>query len=116
MPDGRRYRWAARTVRRRAHRHGTPDRLFSVGPGCELRHAHRLVYTDGLDLGKPATTPIGLGCKVCERVDCAQRAFSPTGSDLHIDPHRSSDTPLHPRLTSCRGAQDDELGRKLVQV
>jgi predicted transcriptional regulator len=97
MPDGRRYLWAARTVRHRSHRHGTPDRLFSVGLGCELRHAHRLIYTDGLDLTRPATVPIGLGCKVCERTDCAQRAFPPTGGPLNVDPHRSSRTPYAAR-------------------
>jgi predicted transcriptional regulator/transcriptional regulator with XRE-family HTH domain len=96
MPDGRRYFWVARTIRRRTPRHRTPDRLFSIGLGCELRHAHRLVYADGLDLARPATTPIGLGCKVCERTDCAQRAFPPTRGDLHVDPHLSGRVPYAP--------------------
>ncbi|QFG26232.1 short-chain fatty acyl-CoA regulator family protein [Actinomadura sp. WMMB 499] len=96
MPDGRRYFWVARTVRQRSHRYGTPDRLFSIGLGCELRHAHRLAYADGLDLVRPTTTPIGLGCKVCERTDCAQRAFPPTGGDLYVDPHRSGRIPYAP--------------------
>ena len=44
--------------------------------GCDLRHAHRLVYSRGLDLTEPdASTRIGLGCKVCERRACPQRAF-----------------------------------------
>ncbi|WP_067479401.1 short-chain fatty acyl-CoA regulator family protein [Actinomadura hibisca] len=96
MPDGRRYFWVARTIRHRPRRHGKPGRVFSIGLGCELRHAHRLVYTDGLDLTRPATTPIGLGCKVCERTDCAQRAFPPTGGNLHVDPHLSTLTPYSP--------------------
>ena len=96
MPDGRRYFWVARTVRRRSHHHATPDRLYSIGLGCELRHAHRLAYAHGLDLAKPATTPIGLGCKVCERTDCAQRAFPPTGRDLRINPDLTGLTPYAP--------------------
>ncbi|MFI6910412.1 short-chain fatty acyl-CoA regulator family protein [Nonomuraea sp. NPDC050394] len=87
MPDGRRYFWVARTVERRPPRHGAPGSLFAIGLGCELRHAHRLVYADGLDLATPQVTPIGLGCKVCERDDCAQRAFPPTGTQVRADEH-----------------------------
>ena len=50
MPDGRNYMWVARTVERRAPRYGQPGKTFAIGLGCELRHAHRLVYSEGLDL------------------------------------------------------------------
>ena len=50
MPDGRNYMWVARTVERRAQRYGQPGKTFAIGLGCELRHAHRLVYSEGLDL------------------------------------------------------------------
>ena len=50
MPDGRNYMWVARTVERRAARYGQPGKTFAIGLGCELRHAHRLVYSEGLDL------------------------------------------------------------------
>lgn len=41
-------------------------------------HAHRLVYSRGLDLRDPAlATPIGLGCKTSERTAGPQRAFPP---------------------------------------
>ena len=50
MPDGRHYMWVARTVERRASRYGQPGKTFAIGLGCELRHAHRLVYSEGLDL------------------------------------------------------------------
>ncbi|RBQ16977.1 Cro/Cl family transcriptional regulator [Spongiactinospora rosea] len=93
MPDGRRYFWTARTVQRRPPRHGVPGALFAIGLGCELRHAHRLIYADGLDLSRPQVTPIGLGCKVCERADCAQRAFPPTGTHVRADEHVSGPVP-----------------------
>lgn len=35
---------------RRAARYGQPGKTFAIGLGCELRHAHRLVYSEGLDL------------------------------------------------------------------
>ena len=65
MPDGRNYMWVARTVERRAARYGQPGKTFAIGLGCELRHAHRLVYSEGLDLsGDPMrhTHRRGLPC------------------------------------------------------
>ena len=96
MPDGRSYLWVARTVERRAARYGQPGKTFAIGLGSELRHAHRLVYSEGLDLsGDPnvAATPIGAGCRVCERDNCPQRAFPALGRALDIDEHRSTVSP-----------------------
>ena len=94
MPDGRDYFWVARTVERRAVRYGQPGKAFALGLGCELRHAARVIYSDGLEIGPQARiTPIGAGCRVCERQHCAQRAFPPLGSSLRIDSHRSSVSP-----------------------
>lgn len=86
MPDGRRYLWIARTVSREAGAFGAPGKVFSIGLGCDLRHAERLVYSRGLDLANPeAATPIGAGCKVCDRRNCPQRAFPSMGQTLSID-------------------------------
>ncbi|KAA0022248.1 acetate metabolism transcriptional regulator RamB [Antrihabitans cavernicola] len=93
MPDGRKYLWVARTVERRAARYGQPGKTFAIGLGCELRHAGRVVYADGLDLDDAAATPIGAGCRVCERANCPQRAFPPLGRELDISEHRSSVSP-----------------------
>ncbi|MFJ9369143.1 acetate metabolism transcriptional regulator RamB [Nocardia sp. NPDC101769] len=93
MPDGRKYLWVARTVERRATRYGEPSKTFAIGLGCELRHAGRTVYADGLDLNEPKATPIGAGCRVCERANCSQRAFPPLGKSLDISEHRSSISP-----------------------
>ncbi|QBJ95783.1 XRE family transcriptional regulator [Rhodococcus sp. ABRD24] len=93
MPDGRNYLWVARTVERRASRYGQPGKTFAIGLGCELRHASRVVYAEGLDLGGGTTTPIGAGCRVCERMNCPQRAFPPLGKELDINEHRSSVSP-----------------------
>ncbi len=93
MPDGRNYLWVARTVERRAQRYGQPGKTFAIGLGCELRHAHRLVYSEGLDLSGEVATPIGAGCRVCERDNCPQRAFPALGRALDIDEHRSTVSP-----------------------
>lgn len=86
MPDGRTYLWIARTVSRALGGYGAPAKTFAIGLGCDVSHAHRLVYAKGLDLKAPdAAVPIGVGCKVCERPNCAQRAFPPIGRRTLID-------------------------------
>lgn len=93
MPDGRAYLWVARTVSRRSARYGQPAKTFAIGLGCELRHANRVVYGDGLDLTGAAATPIGSGCRVCDRDGCPQRAFPQIGRSLDINEHRSTVSP-----------------------
>lgn len=90
MPDGRTYLWIARTVTHERGGFGTPSKTFAIGLGCDLRHAHRLVYARGLDLSdQAARTPIGAGCKVCERANCPQRAFPPIGKLVAANVHES---------------------------
>ena len=94
MPDGRTYLWVARTVSRGNGGYGAPGKTFAIGLGCDMRHAARLIYAKGLDLSDPdAATPIGVGCKVCERPACPQRAFPPIGRTLAIDEHSSRFAP-----------------------
>ncbi|MFJ4580163.1 short-chain fatty acyl-CoA regulator family protein [Streptomyces echinatus] len=94
MPDGQRYLWTARAVTRHRGGWGEPGKTFAIGLGCEIRHAHRLVYSDGLDLANAAAaTRIGMGCRVCERLDCPQRAAPPLGHPLRIDQNTSTFVP-----------------------
>lgn len=89
MPDGRTYFWIARTVSRSHGGYGAPSKTFAIGLGCDIRHAHRMIYSKGLDLtDTAAATPIGVGCKVCQRANCPQRAFPPIGRKLAIDETR----------------------------
>ncbi|MEU9337886.1 short-chain fatty acyl-CoA regulator family protein [Streptomyces sp. NPDC048290] len=95
MPDGQRYLWTARAVTRHGGGWGEPGRTYAIGLGCEIRHAHRVVYSDGLDLTtSSAATPIGMGCRVCERPACSQRAVPPLGRALLIDQHSSTFVPF----------------------
>lgn len=94
MPDGRSYLWVARTVSHGAGGYGAPIKRFAVALGCDLAHAERLVYARGIELRNPArATPIGAGCKICDRPACPQRAFPMTGRPLRPDPDRSRFTP-----------------------
>ncbi len=66
-----------------------PVRRFAIALGCEVRHAGDLVYGDGLDLTNPqAFEPIGISCRICERVGCHQRSVPPLERRLVIDPNR----------------------------
>jgi hypothetical protein len=94
MPDGRAYLWIARTVPRGQSGFGSPRKTFAIGLGCDVRHAPRLVYSKGLDLVDPEVpTPIGMGCKVCEREACPQRAFPFVGKALQVNENLSRFVP-----------------------
>lgn len=88
MTDGSRYFFIARTVRKTAGRHKTPPQQFALALGCEVSHAPNLVYADGLSLDSDAVVPIGVNCRLCERLDCSQRAFPPLNHKLIIDENR----------------------------
>ena len=86
MPDGRIYFWVTRTVSSGFGHYGTPKKTFAIALGCDAQHAHRLIYSKGIDISAPeASTPIGAGCKVCPRNECPQRAFPMAGRRLEVN-------------------------------
>jgi predicted transcriptional regulator/DNA-binding XRE family transcriptional regulator len=111
MPDGQRYLWTARTVTRHRGGWGEPGKTFAIGLGCEIRHAHRVVYSDGLDLAnEAAATPIGMGCRICERLDCPQRAAPPFGRALTVDENSSTFVPFPVTPARARPDRPDRPG------
>ncbi len=88
MPDGTGYFCFARTVRKPRDGYHAPETVYAIGMGCPLARAREVVYSDGLDLGDPrGYVPIGVTCRICERTDCAQRAFPPLQERLRLDPN-----------------------------
>jgi predicted transcriptional regulator len=86
QPDGRTYFCIARSLRKGGGGYHVPASRFAVGLGCEVAHARELVYADGVDLENPMTiVPIGPGCRLCERLDCRQRAFPPIRHHPEVD-------------------------------
>ncbi len=86
MPDGERYFWVARTVRREGGGFHAPRTVHALALGCEVGYAKRLVYADGVDLAsREAVVPVGVTCRLCERMDCEQRAFPPLQHPLRVD-------------------------------
>jgi len=86
MPDGTAYFCVARTIRKSYGGFASGDMLMAVGIGCPVKDARKLVYADGYDLDNlEAAVPIGTTCRLCERMDCEQRAFPPLQHGLSVD-------------------------------
>ena len=95
MPDGSRYLTIARTVDAFESRTWEQPPQYAIGLGCDIRDAEHLVYADGLDLGSErAAVPIGVACRVCERLDCRQRAHPPLNYRLKVDENVRRTTPF----------------------
>ena len=93
-PDGVHYLCLARDVIKPGGGFRAPARRYAIGLGCEIRHARKLVYADGLDLTDDTVfEPIGVSCRICERDGCHQRAVPPVERSLHIDPNLRSVVP-----------------------
>ncbi|UPT86961.1 short-chain fatty acyl-CoA regulator family protein [Bradyrhizobium barranii subsp. apii] len=100
MPDERTYLWIARTVSHKSGGYDSLSKTFAVALGCDVRHAAALTYSRGLNVLDPTSaTPIGIGCRVCERTECPQRAFPPLDRRLMIDETQSL---FAPYATSVR--------------
>ena len=86
MPDGKIYFCIARAFEKGIEKHGAIKSFVSIGLGCDMRYAHELTYSDGIDLNnKKLETPIGISCRICPRTNCDQRAFPPVDKELKID-------------------------------
>ena len=92
MPDGERYLCIAKAVTKGGDRHNAPRRHLSIGLGCHVAYAAGLVYSDGVDIANPdLAVPIGVGCRICPRSDCGQRAQAPADHRFAADASRRSD-------------------------
>jgi hypothetical protein len=60
--------------------------MQAIGLGCKVEFARAMVYSDGIDLDNPAlVTPVGVTCRLCERMDCEQRALPSLKVPLRVD-------------------------------
>jgi predicted transcriptional regulator len=67
--------------------------LLAIGLGCDVKHAHRIAYADGLDLANTAATPVGPACAICPRLQCPYRATAPAGRMLAVEENRKTISP-----------------------
>ena len=87
MPDGGGYFTIARTIPKQGSGYRSHAAPHAVGIDCHERFARELVYSDGMDLDKPeSAVPVGVTCRLCDRMDCEQRAFPSLRHPLRVDP------------------------------
>lgn len=92
-PDGQRFFTISRTIERPIRPDLRDDALLAIGLGCDVKHAHRIAYADGLDLSNTPATPVGPACSICPRLQCAYRATPPAGRMLAVEENRKSISP-----------------------
>ncbi len=85
LPDGGRFLCFAKAVAQIAGPWPEPPSMRVIAMGCDAAHADGVVYADRLNLER-ATTEIGLSCRLCDRPNCASRAFPPVEHRLALDP------------------------------
>lgn len=84
LEDRARWLTIARTVTPQRRRYGGVLAEFAVGIGVAAELGGALAVARGIDL-KGDATPIGLGCRACQRTDCPQRSAPPAGRALLIN-------------------------------
>jgi len=86
MNDGAQYFCIARTVTRSTGGYHSIPIVQAIGLGCRVEHAKGLVYADGMDLSHAdAAVPVGVTCRLCDRMQCEQRVHPPLHHPLRID-------------------------------
>ncbi len=89
LPDGSTYFWIARTVTRDKGGFHAPRSVVAIAVGCEASRAPGSwsTPTGWRWTGPGAVVPVGITCRLCERMDCEQRAFPPLQQPLAVNPH-----------------------------
>lgn len=94
LPDGTAYFCIARTTVKGGIGFGAQRNVLSIGLGCDIRYAKEMVYSDGLTLDRlDHYAEIGVACRICERMDCTQRAFPPVHLRYRIEENLRGPSP-----------------------
>jgi predicted transcriptional regulator len=86
FPDGQVFFDVARTVRKQSGGYKGSHTQLAILLGCEVAYARDMVYADGLNLdGGEGVIPVGPSCRLCDRMDCDQRAHPPVQYPLTVN-------------------------------
>ena len=78
FPTGGRFLFVACAVDKVRPAYAMPRRLMSVMLACDVLHADRTIYGEGLHLSSAApAVPVGSNCRLCVRGECAYREEDP---------------------------------------
>ncbi len=93
LPDGQRFFSIARTVTAGGGAYGATKVERAIALGCAEEHAAKLIYTQG-GPGPEFSTPIGVTCRLCHRLDCTARSAPPIGRQILPDDIRRTGAPF----------------------
>lgn len=116
--DGGLYFSVARTLRRDRGGYQVRHPVQAIELGCELRYARQTIYSDGVDLeNRDAAVPVGVTCRLCDQMDCEQRAFPSLRHPMRIDENLRgisfyAPVPAHKR---DEGSRERPLDREDIQ-
>ncbi|MBA4610993.1 DUF2083 domain-containing protein [Stappia taiwanensis] len=87
-PDGSRYISLAAQIIKKSGGYSGPVLHYAITLGADIAHARDIIYCDDLDLTRAAAfEPIGISCRICERLTCPQRSMPPLNRAIAIDPN-----------------------------
>nr|CAD6428984.1 XRE family transcriptional regulator [Rhizobium sp. Q54] len=93
-PDGVRYLCLAIQVNKGMGGFRSQQPSYALALGCEVSYAEAFIYADDLNLTERTSyEPIGISCRICERVNCASRTVPPFRRRISVDPDRRETTP-----------------------
>ena len=90
LPGGERFFSIARSVTSGGGGHGKPSILRAIALACAAEHAPKLIYARG---EQAAPTPIGVTCRLCQRIECPARSAPPIGRPILADDHHRRAAP-----------------------
>ena len=94
LPDGKRFLSIARTVTAGGGGFGAPKIERAVALGCAAEHAPQVVYARMQpELTPDKATPIGVTCRLCQRIECPARSAPPIGRQMLADEYHRGATP-----------------------
>jgi predicted transcriptional regulator/DNA-binding XRE family transcriptional regulator len=91
FPDGQRFFSIARTVASGGGAFGRLHVERAIALVCEAQFADRLAYHRPHE--KPEFTPVGIACRLCQRITCTARAEPPIGRQILSDDYRRTQAP-----------------------
>ena len=85
-PDKERFFTISRALERNQNGWANADLSgHAIGLGCELKFAHEIIYSKGIDLQNAVAVETGPMCRLCERPNCKERAAAPVMHSLKVD-------------------------------
>lgn len=85
-PDGARYLCMATQTFKGTGGFTATRTGYVLAFGCEVSYADQFVYADDLTIGERSQfDPIGISCRLCERMNCTSRAIPPIRGRLQVN-------------------------------